>query len=143
MNLFRRGDYAIRCVMYLSRTRGRLATKTEIAEAVSAPALFVAKILQRLVRARILLSVRGVHGGFVLARDPATLSMLDVVEITQSPLAPRPCVVNPRACPLRGSCPVHPVWVRIHRQTIRELSRMRFSALARSAKKPRAVRAAG
>ena len=131
MYLFRQVDYAIRCLIYLTRTRDRLATKGEIAKAASAPDLFVAKILQRLARAGVVNSTRGVHGGFVLARDPATLSLLDVIELTQEQTAPRPCVVDPRACPFVKSCPVHPVWMRIHRSTRRELRKVSFASLAR------------
>jgi len=135
--LFRQVDYAIRCIVYLSRTRDRLATKGEIAKAASAPDLFVAKILQRLVHSGLVLSTRGVHGGFVLARDPATLTLLDVIELIQSNVAPRPCVLNPRACPFRESCPVHPIWVKIHRATERELRKVNFASLARQAAKLR------
>lgn len=135
VNLFRQVDYAIRCIIYLCGTRERLATKSEIAKSVSAPDLFVAKILQRLVRSGIVLSVRGVRGGFVLARDPASLSLLDVIEASQTMAAPRPCVVNPRACVFRETCPVHPVWVKIHRSNLRELRKVTFAALVKDAKK--------
>ena len=129
--LFRQVDYAIRCLVVLSRTRDRVATKGEIAKAALAPDLFVAKILQRLVRAGLVRSVRGVHGGFVLERDPARLSLLDVINLTQSSFAPRPCVLNPRACAFRESCPVHPIWVKIHRATENELRKVSFASLAR------------
>ena len=135
VNLFRQVDYAIRCIIYMCGTRERLATKGEISKSVSAPDLFVAKILQRLVRAGIVLSVRGVRGGFVLARDPASLSLLDVIEACQAMAAPRPCVVNPRACVYRETCPVHPVWAKIHRSNMRELRKVTFAALVKDAKR--------
>jgi Rrf2 family protein len=141
--LFRKVDYAIRCLVYLTGTRDRLATKGEIAKAAAAPDLFVAKILQRLVRAGLVKSTRGVHGGFVLARHPATLSLLDVIELTQTQVAPRPCVIDPRACAFFDSCPVHPIWVKIHRATERELRKVSFASLARQAAKlsrPRTAR---
>ena len=141
MYLFRQVDYAIRCLVYLTRTRDRLATKGEIAKAASAPDLFVAKILQRLARAGLVNSTRGVHGGFVLARDPATLSLLDVIEITQEQVAPRPCVLDPHACAFVQSCPVHPVWMKIHRATQRELRKISFASLARQSAKLRRPRA--
>ena len=137
MYLFRQVDYAIRCLVYLTRTRDRLATKSEIAKATSAPDLFVAKILQQLARAGLVASTRGVHGGFVLARDPANLSLLDVIDVTQARVAPRPCVLDPRACPFRDTCPVHPVWVKIHRATEREMRKVSFASLARQAAKLR------
>ena len=140
MYLFRQVDYAIRCLVYLTRTRDRLVTKGEIAKATSAPDLFVAKILQRLVRAGLVKSTRGVHGGFALARDPASLSLFDVIELTQAQMAPRPCVLDAHACVFRETCPVHPVWMKIHRVTERELRKVSFASLARQAAKLRRPR---
>lgn len=134
MNLHRQVDYALRCVIYLSGTRERLATKSEIAEAVSAPDLFVAKILQRLVHSGLVVSTRGVRGGFALARDPSTLSVLDVMDVAHAPTAPRPCVLNPRACEFRASCPMHPIWLRIHQWTMRELKKTTIASLAKTTK---------
>jgi Rrf2 family protein len=136
MNLHRQVDYAIRCVTYLSGTRERLATKTEIAQAVRAPDLFVAKILQKLVRSGLVASTRGVRGGFALASDPSKLSVLDVMDVAQEPAAPRPCVLNPRACDFRADCPMHPVWVRIHQSTMRELKKTTIASLAQASKAP-------
>jgi len=141
--LFRQVDYAIRCLVYLTRTRDHLVTKSEISKATSAPDLFVAKILQRLVRAGLVKSTRGVHGGFMLARDPARLSLLDVIDITGARVAPRPCVLDSGACGFCESCPVHPVWMKIHRMTERELRKVSFASLARQSAKLRRARAPG
>jgi Rrf2 family protein len=132
--VLQQSDYAIRCLLFLVENRERLATKTEIAKAVDAPDLFVAKILQRLVKANVLVSVRGIHGGFSLAREPAAISLLDVLGASQASLAFRPCVVNPKACPLQDSCPSRPVWGRIYENTIRELRQTTFDKLAREHK---------
>jgi Rrf2 family transcriptional regulator, iron-sulfur cluster assembly transcription factor len=132
--VLQQSDYAIRCLLFLVENRERLATKSEIAKAVDAPDLFVAKILQRLVKANVLVSVRGIHGGFSLAREPAAISLLDVLGASQASLAFRPCVVNPKACQLQDTCPSRPVWVRIYENTIRELRQMTFDKLARDHK---------
>jgi Rrf2 family protein len=132
--VLQQSDYAIRCLLFLVEHRGRLATKTEIAKAVEAPDLFVAKILQRLVKANVLVSVRGIHGGFSLAREPSAISLLDVLGASQASLAFRPCVLNPKACPLQDTCPSRPVWVKIYENTIRELRRTTFDKLAREHK---------
>ncbi len=132
--VLQQSDYAIRCLLFLVENRERLATKTEIAKAVDAPDLFVAKILQRLVKANVLVSVRGIHGGFSLAREPAAISLLDVLGASQASLAFRPCVLNPKACPLQDTCPSRPVWGRIYENTIRELRQTTFDKLARDHK---------
>ena len=132
--VLQQSDYAIRCLLFLVEHRGRLATKTEIAKAVDAPDLFVAKILQRLVKASVLVSVRGIHGGFSLAREPSAISLLDVLGASQASLAFRPCVLNPKACPLQDTCPSRPVWVRIYENTIHDLRRTTFDKLSREHK---------
>jgi len=132
--VLQQSDYAIRCLLFLVEHRGRLATKSEIAKAVEAPDLFVAKILQRLVKANVLVSVRGIHGGFSLAREPSAISLLDVLGASQTSLAFRPCVLNPKACSLQRTCPSRPVWVRIYENTIKELRQSTFDRLSRDRK---------
>jgi Rrf2 family protein len=132
--VLQQSDYAIRCVLFLVEHRERLATKTEIAKAVDAPDLFVAKILQRLVKASVLVSVRGIHGGFSLAREPDAISLLDVLGASQASLAFRPCVLNPKACPMQDTCPSRPVWVKIYEATVRELRQSTFDKLSREHK---------
>jgi Rrf2 family protein len=132
--VLQQSDYAIRCLLFLVEHRGRLATKSEIAKAVDAPDLFVAKILQRLVKANVLVSVRGIHGGFSLAREPAAISLLDVLGASQASLAFRPCVLNPKACPLQSTCPSRPIWMRIYENTIRELRQATFDKLSKEHK---------
>ena len=129
--VLQQSDYAIRCMVYLVENRGHLSTKSEIAKAVGAPELFVAKILQRLVKAKVLVSVRGIHGGFSLGREPSTISLLDVLGASQASLAFRPCVLNPRACSMQESCPSRLVWVRIYEKTISELREATFDKLAK------------
>lgn len=132
--VLQQSDYAIRCLLFLVEHRGRLATKSEIAKAVDAPDLFVAKILQRLVKANVLVSVRGIHGGFSLAREPSAISLLDVLGASQASLAFRPCVLNPKACVLQGTCPSRPVWVRIYENTVQELRQTTFDKLSKDHK---------
>ena len=71
MQITRETDYAIRCVLHLARQPRRVAPAAEIAAATQVPRIFLAKILQRLAKAGIVVSQRGVQGGFSLARDLA------------------------------------------------------------------------
>jgi Rrf2 family protein len=132
--VLQQSDYAIRCLLFLVEHRDRLVTKSEISEAVGAPDLFVAKILQRLVKANILISVRGIHGGFSLAREPSAISLLDVLGASQASLAFRPCVLNAKTCSFQVTCPVRPVWGRIYESTVRELRQTTFDKLTRESK---------
>lgn len=71
-------EYALRAVAWLAVHPG-LATAEAIAEQTRVPARYMAKVLGTLARAGIVAGRRGVGGGFRLARDPAQLTLLDVV----------------------------------------------------------------
>ena len=64
MYITRETDYGVRCVLYLARKAQEIAPVNEIAKAMHIPKSFLAKILQRLVKAGIVISGRGISGGF-------------------------------------------------------------------------------
>ena len=104
-------DYAIRSMLYISSLpEGRVVLRSEVAEMQKIPSSFMAKILRALVRAGLLRSSRGVHGGFSLARPASEINLLDVVEAIEGPVALTPCLPNPEACEHSGNCPAHAVW---------------------------------
>ncbi len=73
-------EYALRAVTYLASQAPEARTVDEIARAtrVKGPA-YLAKVVQELVRAGLLRSQRGVKGGITLARTPAEITILEVV----------------------------------------------------------------
>lgn len=98
-------EYGLRAVVYLA-SAGESATSSTISEATGAPLGYLPKILGTLCKAGILDSQRGVGGGFVLARDPRDLTVLEVVQA----LEPRPHKIE--RCPLSrpdhlNLCPLH------------------------------------
>ena len=127
-------NIAIRCILFLVEHGGRLAPKTEIAKTVDAPAPSLAKILRCIVHAKVLVSVRGPHGGFSLARKPSAISLLDVLLASQDSFAFRPCVLSLKACPQQITCPTRQIWTSIYEDTIKELSQVTFDKLSRDHK---------
>jgi Rrf2 family protein len=73
----------------------------ELAEAYQIPQELLAKILQRLVRAGLLKSQHGSNGGYVLARNPATITAFEVIRTIDGPLFITSCVT------VRGNCVQH------------------------------------
>lgn len=131
----RKTDYAIRCVLYLAESMGKTVMINEIAEKAQIPKSFLAKILQRLAKAGIVTSLRGVKGGFKLAKKAAAISLLDVVEAMEGPVAMNVCAVDRKACALSRTCCIHPVWVDIRRDMEARLGKMTFAKLLASANK--------
>lgn len=98
-------EYALRAMSHLASLRGRSSTCEVIAQATRVPPGYLAKVLRDLVSARLVNSFRGPGGGFVLAREAASISVLDIVNAVD-PIHRIEC------CPLdnplhAGLCPLH------------------------------------
>ncbi len=129
MFITREADYAVRCVLFLSEEAGRVVNTSEIADSMTIPKSFLAKILQRLIRGRIVRSSQGITGGFELAKEPAKVSILEVIEAIQGPAAVNICAVDERNCDLSNACPVHPVWVELREDIENRLKKESFAGL--------------
>ena len=127
MHVTRETDYAVRCVYYLSGKGDGIAMIDEIAGQMRVPKSFLAKILQKLSKADIVRSYRGVKGGFRLARSPRAITLLDVIEAMQGPVYMNVCALDKRMCGLSRACAVHPVWVDV-RAKVEEILRGRSFA---------------
>ena len=129
MLVTRETDYAVRTVLYLAKNSDRRVSVTEIAEAMSIPKSFLAKLLQRLVKNHVLLSSRGVNGGFALAKKASAITLLDVMEVMQGPAAINVCAIDSGRCKMRSTCTVHPVWLDIRREVERRLAKTTIARL--------------
>ncbi len=107
MQITRETDYAIRCVYYLAGKKGEVTMVDEIARKMDTPKSFLAKILQKLARAGIVESFRGVKGGFRLAMSPRQISLLDVIEAIQGPVVMNICAMGKEMCRLSDTCFIH------------------------------------
>ena len=79
LKLTKKADYGLIAMKYLAEQPASRSAK-EIAEAQGIPSELLAKILQRLVRSKLLISVQGTNGGYRLARDSRTISAFDVIK---------------------------------------------------------------
>jgi len=129
MLVTRETDYAVRTVLYLARERERTASVGEIALAMHIPKSFLAKILQRLVRHEIVQSIRGVKGGFRLARKPTEINLLSVMEAIQGIAGINICAVDSKRCKMSSTCAVHPVWVEIRKEVEQRLKKETIARL--------------
>jgi Rrf2 family protein len=72
-------EYAMRAMLALAAGDGRPMTTRQIAEIMLVPRSYLSKVLQALVRAKLVRSTRGLKGGFVLARDARELTMMEIL----------------------------------------------------------------
>jgi len=129
MRITRETDYAVRCILYLSELQDKVAMAGEIAESKKIPKSFLAKILQKLTKAEIVQSFRGVKGGVKLAKKPEEISLLDVIETIEGDVGMNVCAVNEGACDQSKECLVHPVWIEIREAVENILKKYNFENL--------------
>jgi Rrf2 family protein len=132
MQITRQGDYGIRSVLYLARQPfKKISFVTEISEEYKIPRSFLAKILQKLVKARIVRSYRGVKGGFSLARQARDISMLEVLEAIEGKICLNICLMDKKKCQFSKHCPISPVWATAQAKLAETLKKTNFEDLAR------------
>ncbi len=125
MELTRKGEYAIRGIVYLAtQPAEQVCLLSDIASAVDVPQTFLAKIFQQFSKIGLVRSYRGTGGGFVLGRSPDKITLLEVVEAVEGPIAPNRCVTGEGECSRDADCTVHPVWVSVQNQVRDILARV-------------------
>ena len=126
MRLTRAAEYAIRCMLYLSKQGpGVLTSRQEIAQQADIPTHFLAKIAQDLAKADLIEIRQGARGGFILRKDPADISLLTVVETMIGEISLNDCISRPAGCKVSDHCTVHRIWLDARdqlRNTLRQVS---------------------
>lgn len=114
MRLTAKSEYGVLASIDLACNYGEgPVSAREIAERRSIPPRFLEQLFVSLRRAGLVTAVRGAKGGFILSRDPADISVLDVVEALEGPLQASVCDSGRDAgCVKSGSCAAGPVWAR-------------------------------
>src|SRR5687768_492884 len=101
--------YALRGILYLAAVQeeGRKVQIDEVAVQLGVPRHYLAKIFKRLVKAGLLLSVRGPYGGFILHPDTLKQPVLSIIMITDGLSTFRNCVLRLQECDNQNPCPLH------------------------------------
>src|SRR5512133_2311274 len=89
---------------------GSRVQRNALAEATGVPESFMSKVLQGLVRARLVTSRRGVDGGFELSVAADRVSLLNVVEAIEGPIQLNFCLGPGHDCERQNCCAAHYVW---------------------------------
>jgi Rrf2 family protein len=131
MQITRQADYAIRAVHYISKLgQGQRAATSQIAQEQRIPPSFLAKIISQLSIAGLLQTSRGAHGGVMLATSPGEITLLDVVEAIDGPIALNECVNDENACSFGDDCPLRPIWCDAQEDLIKRLRGTNFAQFA-------------
>ncbi|TBR12469.1 MAG: SUF system Fe-S cluster assembly regulator [Lysobacter sp.] len=106
-------DYATVVLTVMAAVPGVLSA-TDIAERAGLEPTTVSKVLKPLSQAGLVDSFRGAHGGYRLARDAASVRLIDIIEAMEGPLAVTECSVHGSQCGIEKSCGMRTNWRRIN-----------------------------
>src|SRR5262245_55276238 len=87
MKLTRASSYALHAVVFMAAQKlNRPVASHQIAKARGIPERFLLTVLKPLVSERVLISIKGPNGGYRLAKSPADITMLDILEAVDGPI---------------------------------------------------------
>ena len=101
-------DYGIVLMTCIARSRGAtLRTARDLAQESKLPYSTVSKLLKELLQSGLLISQRGIKGGYVLARDPQEVSVVEIIAAIEGPMALTECSTEVTgACNIELCCPI-------------------------------------
>jgi len=133
MKVTTRGRYALRAAIDLAANGNRgPVLRRELADRQGISPDYVAQILRMLRKAEIVESVRGPGGGYRLARDPAEITVGEVVRAVEGPTTVVYCVEEPidPPCPRSDGCPARGFWIELSDAIDRCMSTVTLAELA-------------
>jgi FeS assembly SUF system regulator len=123
-------DYATVILAALAGEPARVQTAAALAEQTHIAAPTVSKLLKQLQRSGLVVSTRGLHGGYHLARPPAQISAAAILDALEGPVALTDCSAGHGHCEIEDSCRVGRVWQRLNLAIRRSLNDVSLAQLA-------------
>jgi Rrf2 family transcriptional regulator, cysteine metabolism repressor len=137
MKVSTRVHYGLRAMTELARSYadGRLVSISEIARNEGLPVAYLEQLVGELRRAGLVEGIRGVHGGYRLARPPAEMTVGDIYRVLEGEVAPVECTAEdylPGACPREPVCLSRSIWDRVQRAILGVLDATTLGDLLRT-----------
>lgn len=139
LRISKMADYGIVLASHMAgRDVGVVHAVSDLAGQTGLPQPTVSKVLKHLARGGVVESQRGARGGYRLARAPEAVTVAEILQAIEGPIAVTECSSDeaPGACDYEGACDVQPSWQLINRTVRTALEGVRLSDLARTGEPP-------
>lgn len=134
MRITQEADYGLRVVLYLSKIEyGKKVDAGTIAEHEQLPLRFLLKLLRKLIQSGIIISYRGIKGGYALNKTPKEITLRDVIEAIDGPICVNRCMLDPKYCSAKktGSCQIHSALFTVQQSLLTQLENINFEDLSK------------
>ncbi len=123
-------DYGTVVLACLARHANELRSASDVSDRTGIALPTVSKLLKRLARSGLVLSHRGVQGGYRLARAPEQISAAEVIDALEGPVAITECATADSRCEFEATCKVSSAWQKVNIAIRRALDDISLSELA-------------
>ena len=131
MILSKATGYGIRALVYLARhPKNELCGLEEIARSEQIPPVFLRKVLGELRRHRLLRSLKGIHGGYALARSAESITLWEVIQSLGASAEFDLCILGCGYCSSDDPCPLHQEWQGLRQQILHSWQEKTISEIA-------------
>jgi Rrf2 family protein len=110
MQISTRTEYALRALLEMSKTTNEPISAREICERQHLPKKYIERLLNNMRNAGLVESTSGAKGGYILARKPEQISLLNVMQAVEDHSWEMSCISNPPEHCLGKDCCLHVVW---------------------------------
>jgi FeS assembly SUF system regulator len=103
-------DYATVILSHIAKDSAQTHSAIGVSEATGIALPTVSKVLKILVNAKVVVSTRGIKGGYALARSPAQISVAEVISALEGPIAVTECSISHESCEQASGCGISGNW---------------------------------
>ncbi|MCK5191073.1 MAG: SUF system Fe-S cluster assembly regulator, partial [Methylococcales bacterium] len=114
-------DYATVILSYMAKDQTNMHAAQEVSDETGITQPTVSKILKLLVRAKVVTSVRGAKGGYLLARSPEKITVAAVINALEGPIALTECSASHKNCDQASGCDIQGNWGLINQKIFNAL----------------------
>lgn len=132
LRISRLTDYGTVVLAHLASGETAQVSAADVASATGLALPTVSKLLKELAKAEIVISTRGPHGGYRLAREARQISAADVIDALEGPVSITECSASDSHCNLEAVCHVGGAWQRINVAIRRALAEVSLADLLKT-----------
>lgn len=136
MRITQEADYALRIACMLAQSGEEKESAAGVADRTSVSARFTLKILHKLVGGGVVRSYKGANGGYALAKPAGEITMREIIELIDGPLAISRCIDDSHRCSREGidksECILYHIFCSINDEVSRKLERITVADISES-----------
>ena len=131
MKVSTRGQYGVRALLDIAlHSNGNPVLLKDIADRQGIPLQYLHQLVTPLIKAGLLRSIRGAHGGVNLTECPEEIKLGKVIQILEGSIAPVKCVEDPSLCSRSDYCVAREVWDEMNKAMLQVLESINLQDLA-------------